>query len=122
MLSTRLERDAPAVIMTAFGGLRTAPAQESPVMNEIILTLVEGELRIRDIDLAKRFGFERPRNIRNLVALHGEALLKAIVGKGQRALTKETLRVTGRLEALSCPFSRAPDAKSHPAFLFRLMD
>jgi predicted DNA-binding transcriptional regulator AlpA len=35
---------------------------------------IEGEPRIRDIDLATRLGFDRPRDIRKLIERHGDAL------------------------------------------------
>jgi phage antirepressor YoqD-like protein len=37
-------------------------------------TLVEGELRIRDIDLTQRLGFSKPAKIRELIARHRVAL------------------------------------------------
>jgi len=38
-------------------------------MTDILLTpaLIDGEFRILDTDLAKRLGFERPRDIRKLI-------------------------------------------------------
>lgn len=40
------------------------------------LTLIahEGEPRIRDVDLADRLGFDRPRDIRKLIARHADSL------------------------------------------------
>ena len=48
-------------------------------MNELTVTelplyQVEGELRIHDLDLAKRLGFERPVKIRELIARNAEKL------------------------------------------------
>jgi hypothetical protein len=42
-------------------------------MTNIIIAprLVEGELRIRDIDLGERLGFAQPRAIRKIIARHG---------------------------------------------------
>jgi len=42
--------------------------------NTIILTPIDGEPRIRDIDLAKRLGFERPADIRELIKRNAEKL------------------------------------------------
>lgn len=38
--------------------------------------MVQGELRILDLDLAQRLGYGRPRNIRNLIHRHDAALRK----------------------------------------------
>jgi hypothetical protein len=61
-------------------------------MNEITPTLVEGELRIRDVDLAARLGFGQARDIRRLIARHGAALSRmgplptmGIAGQGEQA-------------------------------------
>ena len=50
-------------------------------MTDIILTptLVEGEPRIRDVDLAVRLGFERPQKIRELIQRHRGTLNKISV-------------------------------------------
>ena len=49
---------------------------EPPGMGELTPTLIEGELRIRDVDLAARLGFARPTNIRQLIERHRESLSK----------------------------------------------
>jgi hypothetical protein len=55
-------------------GLFPTTAKESPVMNEITPTLVEGELRMLDTDLAQRLGFAQPLNIRNTIKRHESAV------------------------------------------------
>lgn len=58
----------------------------------IVPAMVQGELRIKDTDLAARLGFAQPRDIRQLIARHGTALSKMgqlpkineVVGKGQK--------------------------------------
>jgi hypothetical protein len=52
---------------------------EPPEMGELTPTLIEGELRIRDVDLAARLGFARPTNIRQLIERHRESLSKISV-------------------------------------------
>jgi hypothetical protein len=47
---------------------------ESPRPDDLTPTLIEGELRIRDIDLAQRLGFSKPAKIRELIARHIGAL------------------------------------------------
>jgi hypothetical protein len=42
-------------------------SQNAPVIAEIGLTEIDGEPRARDLDIAERLGFERPRVIRELV-------------------------------------------------------
>jgi len=42
--------------------------------NTLTITPVNGEPRIRDIDLAKRLGFDRPRDIRKLIERHLEKI------------------------------------------------
>src|SRR5271154_6291860 len=43
----------------------------TPKMNELLTpTMVEGELRILDTDLAKRLGFAEPRMIRRTIKRH----------------------------------------------------
>lgn len=46
---------------------------------KLVPTLVEGEPRIRDVDLAERLGFERPHDIRKLIDRHRENLSKISV-------------------------------------------
>jgi hypothetical protein len=61
-------------------------------MSALTPVAVEGELRIRDTDLAVRLGFSQPRDIRKLIARHHGALSALgslptcddVVGKGQR--------------------------------------
>ena len=45
-------------------------------MNEITPTLLERELRIRDVDLAARLGFASPTRIRDFIKRHQAALLE----------------------------------------------
>lgn len=61
-------------------------------MSGLIPILIEGELRIRDIDLAVRLGFRRPANIRKLIIRHIAALAELgtvstveTVNRGQKA-------------------------------------
>lgn len=42
-------------------------AQNVPAITEIGLTMIDDEPRCRDIDLAERLGFERPRDIRKII-------------------------------------------------------
>ena len=42
----------------------------------VALTQVEGEPRVRDIDLAERLGFERPRDIRKLIDRNMQKVLR----------------------------------------------
>lgn len=44
--------------------------------NPLVLTPIEGEPRIRDLDLAERLGFERPRKIRDMIKRNEARLLK----------------------------------------------
>ncbi|HYD29762.1 MAG TPA: phage antirepressor KilAC domain-containing protein [Azospirillaceae bacterium] len=44
--------------------------------NSLNIAAVQGEARIRDLDLAARLGFERPRKIKELIERHMAALLK----------------------------------------------
>jgi hypothetical protein len=63
----------------------------------IVPKMVEGELRIYDIELAERLGFARPRTIRELIERHVEALsalgavcrmVRQTSGKGGRPATE----------------------------------
>ncbi|NUB05800.1 hypothetical protein FW320_06370 [Azospirillum sp. Vi22] len=46
-------------------------------MPDILIPItMEGETRIRDLDLAARLGFDRPRKIKELIERHMSALLK----------------------------------------------
>lgn len=64
-----------------------------PKAVDLVPTMRDGELRIRDEDLATRLGYGRPREIRPLIARHRAALSSLgilssageIVGKGQVA-------------------------------------
>jgi hypothetical protein len=55
-------------------GLFPSAAMESPTMYELRPILIEGELRIRDIDLGTRLGFANPIDIRKLIRRHLPAL------------------------------------------------
>ena len=44
--------------------------------NAITLTMLDGELRVYDLDLAERLGFEQPRDIRKLIKRNMDKLLK----------------------------------------------
>ena len=44
--------------------------------NPLVLTPIEGEPRIRDLDLAERLGFDQPRDIRKLIKRNEAKLLK----------------------------------------------
>jgi hypothetical protein len=57
-------------------GLFPDATMESPTMNELTPTWVEGELRIRDADLGKRLGYPDPTRIRRLIEKHQESLKK----------------------------------------------
>jgi hypothetical protein len=70
---------------------------------------IEGEPRIRDLDLAARLGFAQERDIRKLIARHRGALCalgpiverQEVVGKGQRVATaylnrKQAIFMTAR--------------------------
>src|SRR3954470_2385266 len=70
---------------------------------------IDGEPRIRDLDLAARLGFAQERDIRKLIARHRGALCalgpiverQEVVGKGQRVATaylnrKQAIFVTAR--------------------------
>lgn len=46
------------------------------ISNPLTLTPIEGEPRIRDLDLAERLGFERPVKIRDIIKRNGAKLLK----------------------------------------------
>jgi phage antirepressor YoqD-like protein len=62
--------------------------------SQLVPSMVEGEARIRDLDLAERLGFAQSRDIRKLIARHRGALsgmgslpeVEEIVGKGQRGI------------------------------------
>lgn len=54
--------------------MQTATATHTTTL--IAPSMHEGELRILDTDLAKRLGFDRPRNIRNLIKRYGADLDK----------------------------------------------
>jgi hypothetical protein len=51
--------------------------------NSIVMHMVEGELRIHDIELAKRFGFSQPRDIRALIARHRAAFPDGPIARGR---------------------------------------
>lgn len=66
--------------------LRALPTQEPLLPEETPLPIArtdfeDGEPRVRDIDLAVFLGYTQPRNIRNQIARHSEAL-------GQRFIVK----------------------------------
>lgn len=44
--------------------------------NPLVLTPIEGEPRVRDLDLAEKLGFERPRAIRQIIKRNEAKLLK----------------------------------------------
>lgn len=46
------------------------PEQTVNPVQEVVLADVEGVSRVRDLDVAERLGFERPRNIRKLITRH----------------------------------------------------
>ncbi|WP_304274058.1 hypothetical protein [Caulobacter segnis] len=50
-------------------GVTQAPANEITV-SPFAVTVLNDEPRVRDLDLAERLGFDRPRNIRNLIERH----------------------------------------------------
>ncbi len=52
-------------------GLHPVNGQSLP---EILLTEIEGEPRARDLDIAERLGFDRPRDIRKLIERNAEEL------------------------------------------------
>jgi len=58
----------------------------NPQSNALAVQTVEGEARIRDLDLAERLGFAEPRMIRNLIKRHADSLDKL----GVRATVKQT--------------------------------
>lgn len=73
-------------------GLFPDATMEPPTMNELTLRVVEGELRILDVDLAQRLGFRRPTKIRDLIKRHMASLLMmgaiptvGIAGQGEQA-------------------------------------
>lgn len=51
-------------ITTMLNNTLNANSNSTSLINPV---LIENELRILDIDLAQRLGFERPRNIRKLI-------------------------------------------------------
>jgi phage antirepressor YoqD-like protein len=87
--------------------------QSEENQSQIVLApfLVEGEPRIRDLDLAARLGFDQPRDIRKLIARHHGALsqmggipeVEEVVGKGQRTKAsflnrKQAIFITAKSE------------------------
>lgn len=44
--------------------------------NPIVLTAINGEPRVHDLELAERLGFERPRKIRDIIQRNHDKLLK----------------------------------------------
>jgi hypothetical protein len=75
-------------------GLFSSAEGEPPTMDLLTPALIEGELRIRDVDLGARLGFSQPRDIRKIIARHRGALsqmgalpeIEEIVGKGQKVM------------------------------------
>ena len=95
---------------------------------DIALTDLDGEPRVRDVDLAERLGFDRPRDIRKLIERNraeieafGTCATVALVIKGERGSTPATEYWLCEEQALLVAvLSKAPQAPAVRHMLIRV--
>lgn len=100
-------------------------SENVPMIAEVGLTMLDGEPRVRDIELAERLGFDRPRVIRELIdrnikeieALGSSPCRTAVITAGEGRAERAREPQSAYRLSTPCDSRREGRGASVPAYL-----